>query len=115
MHRVNDATAELRQRVFEYANQRMNYSPAPLDNTETPENLLQAAGMTITEDGLGSKALDIFANVLAPATISTDHPGYLSFIPCAPTEASKLFDLVVSASAIYGGLPKAERRNPESR
>jgi glutamate/tyrosine decarboxylase-like PLP-dependent enzyme len=40
---------------------------------------------------------------LAPATISTDHPGYLSFIPCAPTEAAKLFDLVVSASAIYGG------------
>lgn len=103
MHRVNDATAELRKRVFEYANERMNYSPAPLDNTETPENLLQAAGLTITDEGLGQKALDIFANVLAPATISTDHPGYLSFIPCAPTEASKLFDLVVSASGIYGG------------
>jgi len=103
MHRVNDATAELRRRVFDYANQRLNYDPAPLDNTETPENLLQAAGLTITKDGLGSKALDIFANVLAPATISTDHPGYLSFIPCAPTEASKLFDLVVSASAMYGG------------
>ena len=103
MHRVNDATAQLRQRVFDYANQRMNYSPAPLDNTETFENLLQAAGQTITDDGLGQKALDIFANVLAPATISTDHPGYLSFIPCAPTEASKLFDLVVSASGIYGG------------
>lgn len=103
MHRVNDATAALRQRVFDYANRRMNYSPAPLDNTETFENLLQAAGQTITEEGLGSKALDLFANVLAPATISTDHPGYLSFIPCAPTEASKLFDLVVSASGIYGG------------
>ena len=103
MHRVNDATAELRKRVFDYANQRMNYSPPPLDNTETPENLLQAAGQTITNEGLGQKALDLFANVLAPATISTDHPGYLSFIPCAPTEASKLFDLVVSASGIYGG------------
>jgi glutamate/tyrosine decarboxylase-like PLP-dependent enzyme len=103
MHRVNDATAALRQRVFDYANQRMNYSPAPLDNTETFENLLQAAGQTITDEGLGGKALDLFANVLAPATISTDHPGYLSFIPCAPTEASKLFDLVVSASGIYGG------------
>ena len=103
MHRVNDATAELRNKVFEYANQRMNYSPPPLDNTETFENLLQAAGQTITDDGLGAKALDLFANVLAPATISTDHPGYLSFIPCAPTEASKLFDLVVSASGIYGG------------
>ena len=103
MHRVNDATAELRKKVFEYANQRMNYSPPPLDNTETPENLFQAAGQTITDKGLGAKALDLFANVLAPATISTDHPGYLSFIPCAPTEASKLFDLVVSASGIYGG------------
>jgi L-2,4-diaminobutyrate decarboxylase len=103
MHRVNDATAELRKKVFEYANERMNYSPPPLDNTETPENLLQAAGQTITDEGLGAKALDLFANVLAPATISTDHPGYLSFIPCAPTEASKLFDLVVSASGIYGG------------
>lgn len=103
MHRVNDATTELRRKVFEYANERMNYSPPPLDNTETPENLWQAAGQTITDQGLGAKALDLFANVLAPATISTDHPGYLSFIPCAPTEASKLFDLVVSASAIYGG------------
>ena len=103
MHRVNDATTELRRKVFDYANTRMNYSPATLDNTETPENLLQAAGETITDAGLGSKALEIFANVLAPATISTDHPGYLSFIPCAPTEASKLFDLVVSASGIYGG------------
>ena len=103
MHRVNDATTELRRKVFEYANERMNYSPPPLDNTETFENLLQAAGQTITDQGLGSKALDLFANVLAPATISTDHPGYLSFIPCAPTESSKLFDLVVSASAIYGG------------
>jgi glutamate/tyrosine decarboxylase-like PLP-dependent enzyme len=103
MHRVNDATAALRQRVFDYANQRMNYSPAPLDNTESFENLLQAAGQTITDEGLGERALELFANVLAPATISTDHPGYLSFIPCAPTEASKLFDLVVSASGIYGG------------
>lgn len=103
MHRVNDATAALRNKVFEYAHTRMNYSPPPLDNTESFENLLQAAGQTITDAGLGAKALDLFANVLAPATISTDHPGYLSFIPCAPTEASKLFDLVVSASGIYGG------------
>jgi L-2,4-diaminobutyrate decarboxylase len=45
----------------------------------------------------------LFAEVLAPATISIDHPNYLSFIPAAPTEASSLFDLVVSASSIYGG------------
>jgi glutamate/tyrosine decarboxylase-like PLP-dependent enzyme len=66
--------------------------------------LHQNAGKTISESGIGgSQALEIFSEVLAPSTISTDHPNYLSFIPSAPTEASKLFDLIVSASAIYGG------------
>ena len=41
--------------------------------------------------------------MLAPACLSTDHPGYLSFIPSAPSKAAIAFDLVVSASAIYGG------------
>jgi glutamate/tyrosine decarboxylase-like PLP-dependent enzyme len=104
MHKVNDASVELREQVFEYARTRMNYDPAPLDSPRTKAELLAQAGQTITEAGLGGQAaLDLFGEVLAPATISTDHPGYLSFIPCAPTEASKLFDLIVSASAIYGG------------
>lgn len=104
MHKVNDASVELREQVFEYARTRMNYDPAPLDSPRTEGELLAQAGQTITEAGLGGQAaLDLFGEVLAPATISTDHPGYLSFIPCAPTEASKLFDLIVSASAIYGG------------
>ena len=104
MHKVNDASVELREHVFEYARTRMNYDPAPLDSPRTEAELLAQAGQTITESGLGGQAaLDLFGEVLAPATISTDHPGYLSFIPCAPTEASKLFDLIVSASAIYGG------------
>ena len=104
MHKVNDASVELREHVFEYARTRMNYDPAPLDSPRTEAELLAQAGQTITEVGLGGQAaLDLFGEVLAPATISTDHPGYLSFIPCAPTEASKLFDLIVSASAIYGG------------
>ena len=45
----------------------------------------------------------VFAEVLAPATISVDHPRFLAFVPAAPTEASMLFDLVVGASSIYGG------------
>ena len=57
----------------------------------------------------GGRALDVFADVLAPACISTDHPRYLSFIPCAPTEAAA-FDLVVGASSIYGGLVARGRR-----
>lgn len=104
MHQVNDDSKALREEVFSYARKRLEYDPAPLDGPKTPAWLRANAGTTISEAGIGGhKALQIFSDVLAPATISTDHPNYLSFIPSAPTEASKLFDLIVSASAIYGG------------
>lgn len=94
----------LREAIFQYATERLDYNPPPLDGPKTLSSLAESAGETITEEGLGGQqALKLFADTLAPATISTDHPGYLSFIPAAPTEAASLFDLVVSASSIYGG------------
>ena len=94
----------LREAIFQYATERLDYNPPPLDGSKTLSSLAESAGETITEEGLGGQqALKLFADTLAPATISTDHPGYLSFIPAAPTEAASLFDLVVSASSIYGG------------
>lgn len=103
MHRPGALTS-LRRKVIDYATHRMDLDPAPLDSPRTPAELFALAGDTITERGLGGEAaLKLFEEVLAPATISTDHPNYLSFIPAAPTEASTLFDLVVSASSIYGG------------
>jgi L-2,4-diaminobutyrate decarboxylase len=101
---VGDSSEKLREEIFAYARTRLEYNPPPLDGPQSPEFLLAQAGKTITEAGIGgTKALRVFSEILAPATISTDHPNYLSFIPSAPTEASKLFDLIVSASAIYGG------------
>ena len=47
--------------------------------------------------------LYFFTEVPAASCVSIDHPRFLSFIPCAPTEAASLFDLVVSASSIYAG------------
>ena len=95
---------KLRKAIFDYASERFDYNPPPLDGPATPEELIAQVGQTITEEGLGGEnALKLFAEKLAPATISTDHPGFLSFIPAAPTEAASLFDLVVSASSIYGG------------
>jgi len=103
MHRPG-ALSQLRGKVIDYATNRMDLDPAPLDSPRTLAELKADAGNTITEQGLGGEAaLELFAEVLAPATISIDHPNYLSFIPAAPTEASSLFDLVVSASSIYGG------------
>jgi glutamate/tyrosine decarboxylase-like PLP-dependent enzyme len=104
VHRYDAETEALSQAILEYAQRRLRLDPVPLDGPRTPAELDEAAGTTITADGLGGQqALSLIAQVLAPACISVDHPRYLSFIPCAPTEASSLFDLVVGASSIYGG------------
>jgi glutamate/tyrosine decarboxylase-like PLP-dependent enzyme len=103
---MHDPSSEkrLREAVFKYASERLDLNPPPLDGPQSSEVLTQEVGNTITEKGLGGEeALRLFSEKLAPATISVDHPGFLSFIPAAPTDAASLFDLVVSASSIYGG------------
>lgn len=104
MHKSTNESKALRERIFEYVRVRMDYDPIPLDYPKSEQDLLAEAGLTITEKGLGgTQALKLFEEVLAPATISTDHPGFVSFIPNAATKTASLFDLVVSASSIYGG------------
>ena len=104
MHRYDEDTEPLGQAVLDYTLRRLRLDPVPLDGPRTPEELAAAVGQTITKEGLGGQAaLHLFETELAPSCISTDHPRYLSFIPCAPTEASTLFDLVVGASSVYGG------------
>jgi glutamate/tyrosine decarboxylase-like PLP-dependent enzyme len=91
-------------KVLRYARERLLMDPIPLDGAETEEHLRSAAGQTITAAGLGStRAMELFEHTLAPACLSTDHPRYLSFIPCAPTREAAAFDVVVGASSIYGG------------
>ena len=100
----NTSLTELERVVLDYSAERMRLDPVPLDRVLTPEQLQEAAGETVTAEGLGGQAaMSLFADVLAPACLSVDHPRYLSFIPCAPTEASAMFDLVVGASSIYSG------------
>lgn len=104
MHTISDEALALREQIIRYAVGRMDLDPAPLDAPQTKVWLDENVPKTITESGLGGKAaLEIFSELLAPATISTDHPNFLSFIPNAPSEAATFFDLVVSASSIYGG------------
>ncbi len=104
MHRYDEATDELARAVFGYALERVRMDPPPLDGTRSDRELAAAAGPTVTPHGIGGlAALRIFTDVLAPATLSQDHPRNLSFVPTAPTEAAILFDLVVGASSIFGG------------
>jgi len=103
MHEFTPDVEALAQEILDYSLIRLKDNP-PLDGPKSPEELYALVGNTITAKGLGgSKALSLFKDVLAPACISTDHPRYLAFIPSAPTEAANLFDLVVGASALYGG------------
>src|SRR5438477_5825586 len=103
MHQRDRETEALTDAVVRYALNRLRMDP-PLDTSRSEDDLRRAAGGTVTAGGIGGDAaLAVFADVLAPACISTDHPRFFSFVPAAATEASVLFDLVVGASALYGG------------
>jgi glutamate/tyrosine decarboxylase-like PLP-dependent enzyme len=103
MHEFTPEVEALAQEILAYSLERLKSDP-PLDGPRTAEDLFNEVGNTITAKGLGGqKALEIFTEVLAKACISTDHPRNLAFIPSAPSEFANLFDLVVGASALYGG------------
>ena len=103
MHEFTPAVEALAAEILKYSLERLKDDP-PLDGPRSAEDLFNEVGNTITAKGLGGhEALEVFTNVLAKACISTDHPRNLAFIPSAPREFANLFDLVVGASALYGG------------
>lgn len=104
MHGDDATPDDVIEAMLRYAAHRIRLDPPPLDGPRSADELSDAAGRAITAGGIGGEeAMRIFADVLAPACISVDHPRVLAFVPAAPTRASVLFDLVVGASSIYGG------------
>ncbi|WP_449408991.1 pyridoxal phosphate-dependent decarboxylase family protein [Microbacterium maritypicum] len=104
MHAASPESTAIVDAVLDYSRRRMLAADVPLDKPQTPAELNRLVGTTITDAGLGAqRALSVFEHILAPACLTTSHPSYLSFIPTAPTIASIAFDLVVSASGLYGG------------
>ncbi|MBC7463435.1 MAG: aminotransferase class V-fold PLP-dependent enzyme [Actinobacteria bacterium] len=103
MHEFTPEVEAIADEILSYSLHRLKTDP-PLDGPMSAEDLFAAVGNTITARGLGGQAaLEVFTKVLAKACISTDHPRNLAFIPSAPSEYANLFDLVVGASALYGG------------
>jgi L-2,4-diaminobutyrate decarboxylase len=103
VHTYTEALAAMARSLADLCLDRLAMQ-APLDNSLTPEELTNSAGITITEQGIGpDEALRLWEHVLAPACLSVDHPRYLSFIPGAPTKAAAAFDMLVGASSVYGG------------
>jgi aromatic-L-amino-acid decarboxylase len=104
MHRYDAETDEIAQLCFDYSRARLRMDPVPLDGPLTLAELERLAGGTITAEGRPpEEVMELFTEVLAPACVSNDSPKFLAFIPGAATKASQLFDVVVSASSVYGG------------
>jgi glutamate/tyrosine decarboxylase-like PLP-dependent enzyme len=94
---------ELAAMIFEYCRRRLSLDPVPLDFAGDQAVLAQALEGLLKPGGNDpGEILRLFEEVLAPAVISCDSPRFLAFIPAAPTKASLLFDMVVSASSLQG-------------
>ena len=48
------------------------------------------------------EVMEVYLDHLAPTVLSADSPRMFAFIPSAPTKASLLFDMVVSAASLQG-------------
>lgn len=101
MHDYDELTDRMARAVFEYTRERLQLRPVPLDHSVPRDELEDRAGNLLNAQGNDpEEVLRVFTEVLAPAVISCDSPRFLAFIPAAPTKASLLFDMVVSASSL---------------
>ena len=70
-----------------------------------PSSWRRRSTASIQPEGIGGHAaLTLFRDVLMHACRPMDSPLHLAYVATAPTPAANLFDLVVSASSIFGGL-----------
>jgi glutamate/tyrosine decarboxylase-like PLP-dependent enzyme len=100
MFTYDPAMADL---IFDYCRWRLAEDPVTLDFVGRAPELEAALDGLLTAEGVAPElVLERFRNDLARAVISVDSPRFLSFIPAAPTKASLLFDMVVSASSLNG-------------
>jgi glutamate/tyrosine decarboxylase-like PLP-dependent enzyme len=98
-----DFDAEFGDVVFDYCRERLSLDPVPLDYgglIEIPPEKM--AGLIRPEGRSPEAVLDFFRTTLAPSVVSIDSPGFLAFIPNAPTKNSLLFDMVVACSGLNG-------------
>src|SRR4029079_3508095 len=104
MHEVDQQTEQMVRSVLAYAENRLVMDPVPLY-----KGLLPAGDISGRLDGVirdqprpPDEVLGVYTSVIAPSVISADSPRFLGFIPAAPTEASLLFDMLVSCASIQG-------------
>ena len=104
MHTWDDDTNGFADSVIAYAIERLRFPKDTLWGAHPADELNAAIDHAITPHGSGGlEALRLFREVLMPACRPMDDPMNLAYVPTAPSIASTMFDLVVSASSIFGG------------
>lgn len=104
MHVWDDHTDLFSHSVIGYAIERLQLRKNPKWGAAPAEELAAELEHVLTKNGVGGmEAMRVFREVLMPACRPLDDPMNLAFVPAAPSVASTMFDLVVSASSIFAG------------
>lgn len=100
MHTIDPAMLEL---ILGYVTERLELAEAPVDGLGDRAAMHEAmAGLIGNGPREATEVLDVYVDYLADTVLSADSPRFFAFIPAAPTKASLLFDMVVSASSLQG-------------
>jgi aromatic-L-amino-acid/L-tryptophan decarboxylase len=102
-HEMFELDTELADAVFAYCRERLSMNPVPLDyGSQLAIPMEKLVGLIRPEGHDADEILELFEHTLAPSVVSIDSPGFLAFIPNAPTKNSLLFDMMVACSGLNG-------------
>ena len=105
MHVFDAETEAFAQSVIGYAVERLRVPKDPHWGAHPAAELNLALAGALKPDGSGAEeALRLFREVLLPSCRPMDDPMNLAYVATAPTLAATMFDLVVSATSIFGGV-----------
>lgn len=101
-HQMFEYDSALAEEVYAYCRERLTH-PVPLDfGSLSPDPLPDLEGLIRPEGHDPGMILKFFKERLALHVVSIDSPGFLAFIPNAPTKNSLFFDMVVACSGLNG-------------
>jgi aromatic-L-amino-acid decarboxylase len=100
MHRFDPAMTQL---ILDYVVDRLSIPDNTVDGLGDRRQLEEVTAGLIGDGPRDAKqVLDLYVDHIAETILSADSPRYYAFIPAAPTKASLLFDMVVSAASLQG-------------
>ncbi len=104
MHTWDEATDLFAHSVIGYAIERLKLPKDPRWGSRPRDVLESLYAHALTPSGVGGhEAMRLVREVMMPSCRPMDDLMNLAYVPTAPTIAATMFDLVVSASSIFGG------------